>query len=200
MGFTLPRTLHVVAELGIADALEDAPQSAADLTAATGTHAGALNRALQLLATHGVFKKCGETYTYTPASRLLRSDNPQSMRPCPHAGNSRPVAYVGVSGPFSENRPFGGGEDHAQRRLLGIFCENPEDSALFNAAMTGKSHGRTVGILPAYDFSGLRSMADLGGGNGHLLKAVLAATPQLQASCSTCRKKRSRQQPPLPAV
>jgi hypothetical protein len=34
--------------------------------------------------------------------------------------------------------------------------------------------------LAAYDFSGLRSLADIGGGNGYLLKAVLGATPGLQ--------------------
>ncbi len=55
MGFTLPRTLHVVAELGIADALEDTPRRVEDLAQATGTHAGALNRALRLLSAHGVF-------------------------------------------------------------------------------------------------------------------------------------------------
>ena len=39
----------------IADALEDGPRSVDDLAQATGTHAGALNRALRLLSAHGVF-------------------------------------------------------------------------------------------------------------------------------------------------
>jgi len=66
MGFTLPRTLHVVAELGIADALGETPQSREDLAAATGTNAGALDRALRLLSAHGVFQKAG-TYAHTPS-------------------------------------------------------------------------------------------------------------------------------------
>ena len=80
MGFTLPRTLHVVAELGIADALDDTPRSVEDVAQATGTHAGALNRALRLLSAHGVFQQSDGAYAHTPASRLLRSDHPQSMR------------------------------------------------------------------------------------------------------------------------
>ena len=44
MGFTLPRTLHVVAELGIADALGEAPRNAEALATATGTDVEALTR------------------------------------------------------------------------------------------------------------------------------------------------------------
>ena len=62
----------------------------------------------------------------------------------------------------------------------GYFAEHPEHSRLFNDAMTGKSHGQTTGILGAYDFSGFRTIADIGGGNGHLLQAVRAATPSLE--------------------
>ena len=80
MGFTLPRTLHVVAELGIADALDDAPREVVDLAEATGTNAESLNRALRILSAHGVFQQRDGAYLHTPASRLLRSDHPQSMR------------------------------------------------------------------------------------------------------------------------
>src|SRR3979490_43935 len=56
-GFVLPRTLHVIAELGIADALEETPRSAEALAAATGTNAEALNRALRVLSAHGIFRR-----------------------------------------------------------------------------------------------------------------------------------------------
>ena len=42
MSHAIPRCLHVVANLGIADALDDTPRSAEDLAAATGTHADTL--------------------------------------------------------------------------------------------------------------------------------------------------------------
>ena len=79
-GFTLSRTLHVVAELGISDKLDEAPRNATELAAATSTDPEALYRALRLLAAYGIFKLSDGAWTHTPASLLLRSDHPQSMR------------------------------------------------------------------------------------------------------------------------
>jgi ubiquinone/menaquinone biosynthesis C-methylase UbiE len=43
--------------------------------------------------------------------------------------------------------------------------------------MTAKAHADNAAILDAYDFSKYRVMADIAGGRGHLLKAVLAKYP-----------------------
>ncbi len=37
-GYCLPRCLHVIANLGVADALEETPQTAAELAAAVGAN------------------------------------------------------------------------------------------------------------------------------------------------------------------
>ena len=79
-GAVLPRCLHAVANLGVADAIDDMPMSADALAAATGTHPEALSRALRLLAANGVFEYRDGLFAHSPASRLLRSDDPQSMR------------------------------------------------------------------------------------------------------------------------
>jgi len=39
--------------------------------------------------------------------------------------------------------------------------------------MAAKAHGAVAGILASYDFSGLGLIGDIGGGSGHLLRAVL---------------------------
>jgi SAM-dependent methyltransferase len=181
MGFTLPRTLHVVAELGIADALGEAPQSAEDLAATTGTHAGALSRALRLLSAHGVFQKSDGAYAHTAASRLLRSDHPQSVRPFVRMQGIPALWHIWEHLDHSLKT----GRSATEKALphggfWGYFADHPEHSRIFNDAMTGKSHGQTAGILAAYDFSGFRSIVDIGGGNGHLLQAVLAAAPKLE--------------------
>src|SRR4026209_709683 len=80
MSHGLPRCLHAVAELGIADALGESPRSAEELARHTGTDAGALARTLRALSAGGVFVALGGAWGHTPASRLLRSDHPQSMR------------------------------------------------------------------------------------------------------------------------
>ncbi len=181
MGFTLPRTLHVVAELGIADALGDTPRNGDDLAQARDTHAGALNRALRLLSAHGVFQQHDGAYRHTPASRLLRSDHPQSMRSFVRMQGIPALWHIWEHLDHS----LRSGRSAAEKTLpdgglWGYFADHPEHSRLFNDAMTGKTHGQTAGILAAYDFSGFDTIADIGGGNGHLLQAVLAATPNAE--------------------
>src|ERR1051326_458679 len=79
MSHGLPRCLHAVAELGVADALGESPRSAEELARDTGTHAEALARTLRLLSTEGIFEARADGWAHTPASRLLRSDHPQSI-------------------------------------------------------------------------------------------------------------------------
>jgi hypothetical protein len=43
--------------------------------------------------------------------------------------------------------------------------------------MVAKAHGAVAGILAAYDFSGFDRIGDIGGGNGHLLRAIMDAEP-----------------------
>jgi hypothetical protein len=74
------RCMHVVAELGVADALGDHPQSTEALAEATSTHPQSLFRVLRLLASHGIFELRNGAWNHTESSRLLRSSNPKSLR------------------------------------------------------------------------------------------------------------------------
>src|SRR5205823_8192067 len=68
----------------------------------------------------------------------------------------------------------------AKRNAGGVFAylaNNPEDRRIFDAAMTSKSHGDIAAILPAYDFSQFATIADIAGGRGHLLRAILKRSP-----------------------
>ena len=79
-GYFVPRCLHVVADLAVADVLDETPRTAADLAAAVGAHPDALGRVLRLLAAYGVFESQDDKFRHSPASRLLRTDHPHSMR------------------------------------------------------------------------------------------------------------------------
>src|SRR3977135_3995530 len=74
-GDWLPRALHVVADLAIADALDQEPRSAADLAQKVGADADALDRVWRLLASHGVFDRRRGKYAHNDLSRALRSDH-----------------------------------------------------------------------------------------------------------------------------
>ena len=80
MSHALPRCLHAVADLNVADALGDLPRTAADLAKETDTDPDALGRMLRVLSAEGIFEARDGSWEHTPTSRLLRSDHPQSMR------------------------------------------------------------------------------------------------------------------------
>ena len=179
-GYYVSRALHAVAELGVADALGDAPHPTVALADKTGAHAGALDRVLRLLAQYGVFEYNDGVVAHTPLSRLLRQDHPQSMRALVRMfGLSGFWATVGElhsavrTGEPSANRALPGG-------IWGYLKQNPDASRIFGEAMTGKAHGHIAGILGVYDFSGFGVIADVGGGHGHLIQAIVAATPAVK--------------------
>jgi O-methyltransferase domain len=180
MGFTLCRSLHVIAELGVADALSETPLDAGALAAATGTNSDALNRALRVLSAHGVFAAQDGVYAHTPASRLLRSDHPQSMRSFVRMQGIRALWHVWEDFDHALRTGRSAAEKSMPNGFWGYFAENPEHNRLFNDAMTALTHAQVAGILSTYDFSGFKTIADIGGGEGHLLRAVLAANPSAQ--------------------
>ncbi|HET6546674.1 MAG TPA: methyltransferase [Rhodanobacteraceae bacterium] len=177
-GHSVPRCLHVVADMGVADALDESPRTAAELAASVGAHPGALGRVLRLLSSHGIFEADAETFRHSPASRLLRSDHPQSMRAL--------VRMLGFPATWAVYREL----EHSVRTgrpaaekvlpegLWAYLGEHPELGSIFNAAMAGKAHSQVAGVINACDFSGFGMIGDIGGGSGHLLRAVLDVAPQ----------------------
>jgi hypothetical protein len=55
------------------------------------------------------------------------------------------------------------------------LAQHPDEAAVFDDAMAAKAESHITGILATYDFSRFRRIADVGGGRGHLLSAVLDA-------------------------
>jgi len=174
------RCLQVVAELGVADALGDEPQSTEALANATDTQPQALYRVLRLLASVGIFEWRNGTWHHTEASRFLRSDHRGSLRD-----------YVRMLGLPVFWDAFGDLEHslrtgecaftkrHAEG-AFGYLAKHPEESRIFDAAMTSKSHRDIAAILPTYDFSQFATIADIAGGRGHLLRAILKSSPKTQ--------------------
>lgn len=175
-GYCVARCLHVVADLGVADALNTAPRDARELAADVGADPDALFRILRLLAAHGIFAADGDRFSHSPASSLLRSDHPQSMRAFARMiglpvnwAIFGDIGYAATTGRPSTEAVVPDGYWHHLET-------HPEDARVFNGAMEAKAHGQIAGILAHYDFTGFGSIADIGGGRGQLLRAILAAS------------------------
>jgi C-methyltransferase len=64
--------------------------------------------------------------------------------------------------------------------LWAYFQDHPDEGQIFGEAMTAKAAADIAAILDAYDFSRFKTIADIGGGRGHLLRAVLVTVPNVQ--------------------
>lgn len=176
-GYWVPRCLHVVAELGVADHIDEKPVPVQVLARSVDAHPQALARVLRALAARGVFEEDAGGFKHTSASRLLRTDHPQSQRALArmmgmpvHWAAYGELEYSVRTGRSAMARVTPGG-------TFEYFASHPDESRLFDGAMTSKSHEQIGSVLEVYDFSGLRRIADIGGGRGHLLRAVLRDAP-----------------------
>ena len=56
---------------------------------------------------------------------------------------------------------------------------HPDEAAIVNQAMGALTQMNNQAILQAYDFSGMESLMDIGGGNGTFLRAILQKYPHM---------------------
>jgi hypothetical protein len=61
--------------------------------------------------------------------------------------------------------------------LWAYLRQRPDEADIFDHAMTAKAVAGVAGVLAVYDFGRFATMVDVGGGRGHLLRAVLDAVP-----------------------
>jgi len=172
------RALQVVAELGVADQLGDDPMDVAALAAACGARTDGLNRVLRLVADFGIFERLPhDRYRHTGASRVLRSDHPASLRAfCRmHGLPAIQAAYSHLDhAVLTEFTAF----DLVDRRgLFPYLSDHPDAADIFGHAMTARAAADIAAIAGGYDYGQFGTIADIGGGRGHLLRAVLGAAP-----------------------
>jgi hypothetical protein len=180
-GVWTAQALWAAASLGVADALADGPRTPAEIAAATGTLARPLYRVLRALASLGIFAERPDgRIENTPASEMLRSEVPGSVRDyVVFVGQPWHVAAYGeLLHSLRTGQP-------AAERVLGktvweFLRSDAEAARIFNAGMTGIIAETAVAVRDAYDFAGVRTLVDVGGGHGMLLATVLAGNPALR--------------------
>ena len=169
--------LHLVAELAVADQIGEEATSVEELAARLGADPDALDRVLSLLAAHGVFARDGRAYAHTPASRLLCSDHAMSMRAFPRMMGLPVFSTVLANLEHSLRTGAPAIEAVEPSGYWAYLQEHPDEAQIFSQAMTAKAAADIPAVLGAYDFGRFATIADIGGGRGHLLEAVLGTAP-----------------------
>jgi hypothetical protein len=173
-GYKITQAIHVAAVLGLADHLADGPRSAADLAAAAGADAGAVLRLLRALAAIGVLtEEADGRFSLTPMGEALRADADHTVHP--FAVMTGQDYYWRAWGALLHSVRTG---ENAFTAVHGVGTwtyrnAHPVEDAVFNAAMMANARRVDPVLAASIDVGGATRIADIGGGRGSLLMALL---------------------------
>lgn len=178
MGYFRSRVLSAAARLGVADALGDGERTVEQLASVCESQPGSLYRLLRALASFGVVAETRPaSFVLTTSGNRLRKDATESewasvvfwgdlladnwayLTECVRTGHSAKTV-----------RPEG---------FPSRFLQDPNAGAIFRAVMGTAPAQDYMPIARAWDFSKYHSVADLGGGGGALIAAILKAFPNV---------------------
>ena len=178
-GGAMTKATCVAAELRIPDHLAGGASRIDELAQATGTHGPSLHRLMRALASLGLcMERDDGGFELTAAGALLRADAPESLRATAiwygrHMWTTWGNLLHSVKTGESARKLATGTEG------FGHLAGDHEVSETFNHAMAEMTGIIAREVVERYDFSGLRRIADIGGGHGALLKTVLDAYPHM---------------------
>ncbi|RWK40016.1 methyltransferase [Mesorhizobium sp.] len=177
-GFQVSQAICVAATLGIADHLKDGKRTSGELAALTNTNSQALYRLLRALASVGVFHEAEDRFfSLTPVGSALRSDVQHSVAPWAILAG-RPYFRQAWSDLLHSVSTGENAFRHAHGKGVWEYrAEHPEESVIFDRAMTAMSRGVAAAVLAAYDFRRFSVVMDVAGGQGALLAEILRRNP-----------------------
>jgi len=172
--------VSALARLGIPDRLQSGPKTVEELANAVGAKPELLFRLMRATAGLGILAQTPDgKWEQTPMSSVLRSDATETLRhfACLIADDW----HVRGLGSLDETVRTG---EQATDRIYGMpvftyFEKERKSGENFNRAMTSFSTVEAPKIAEAYDFSGIRSVTDIGGGHGLFLATILKHYPEM---------------------
>ena len=180
--YWVSQAIYVAAKLGIADLLKDGPQSCVTLATATGTDAASLFRLMRALASVGIFSHvCRDCFALSRLAESLQTDIPGSLKTMVmsigeiHYQACGSLLHSIQTGSPAFNNVFG-------TSLFDYLQHNAGAADTFNQGMTNLSSMLAYAVLMAYDFTGISSIVDIGGGEGRLLRKILELNPDMRGT------------------
>lgn len=171
--------LRAFVKTGMADRLAQGAALPEEIARDLSLHAPSVKRALRFLAGYDVVRATGDTFELTEIGRCAASRGPLSV--------ANFISYTGEpwhlmpwarldetlrTGQPAFNITYGSGFfDYTQ--------EHPEIEAAFDRAMNDAAKLHATAVAETYDFSEGSPVADIGGGSGLVLRAILHRYPKI---------------------
>ncbi|MER6414113.1 methyltransferase [Streptomyces humidus] len=179
---TTPMTIRVAATLRVADHIADGTGDLAALAERTGVAAPALRRVMRHLVAVGVFcEPSPDSYALAEVGKELCTQGPGDARSwldLESAIGRVDLALTDLLESVRTGRPPAGRTGDTWEAL----DQDPDLSRTFDEQMAAGAAAKAPGLAEAFDWSSAAHVVDVGGGNGTLLAALLAAHPHLRGT------------------
>jgi len=180
-GFFPAQVIQVLAALGVPDALGERPRATPELAARIAADAPALGRLLRAGAGLGLLDRDADgAWRLTATGGLLRTGVPGSMGNLARLFCGDPVWRAWGELEWSVRTGGVALERITGRGAFEHMAGDPAMLAVFTEAMAEGTRMAAPGAVASCDLDGVGTLVDVGGGNGTLLAAFLAAHPDLR--------------------
>ena len=179
-GYMGSQALSLAAELKLADHIDAGRVTSGDLASVTNTHQPSLYRLLRTLVAIGLFTEpTPDHFGLTDVGEQLRTNSPNSLWAFTRFFTN-PALFTSWQ---QVKHTVTTGEcafDHVHGKNVYVhLAEHAELSTLFNVAMGQESRIAAGLVAAGYDYTGVRKVVDVGGGDGTVVAAILGAHPHL---------------------
>jgi len=172
------RVLCAAARLGVADVLQAGERSVADIARVCAADAAALRRLLRALAAMGVVAQISpDTFALTQFGEKLRKDVANSAWPAViFWADWLADSWSSLTDCVRTGKSAAALRPDLEKR----WQQEPEGALLFRAVMGTAPAKSYQPVARAWNFSAARVIADLGGGGGAMIDAILAIHPDVR--------------------
>ncbi|HEX5183041.1 MAG TPA: methyltransferase [Allosphingosinicella sp.] len=189
MGFWASKTLLSAVELDLFTALGSEPKTGAELERALGLHPRATWDFLDALVALGLLERAGDgpaaRYANTPATAAyLDRQSPLYVGGLLEMANARLYRFWADLTPALQTGRPQNEIKHQGKPMFAELYADPQRLEQFMGAMAGASMGNFHALAEGFDFSHIRTLADIGGAAARLSITVARRHPHLQ--CLSC--------------
>jgi O-methyltransferase domain/Dimerisation domain len=180
MGFAPSCVLCAAARLGVADALGDAERSASEVATACNADPSSMYRLLRAMAALGLLNETSpQHFRLTALGRPLRKDVPDSAWAAVVFWADLLASFWSRLGECVRTGK-NGAQVMEQAGIPSRWSQEPDAGSIFRAVMGTSPAEDYAPIADAWPFPASGVVADLGGGGGSLILAILERYPNVR--------------------
>ena len=164
----------------VPDLLDAGPVHGTELARQAGLHPLSTTRALRALTAFGLFREVEPSvFAHSEASSLFR-DAPGGLRN--YALFATSEQFLKSCAALGHSLQTGqAAHDHALgQKVWEYMRDHPDDNVAFNRGLAEIRKDEQAAIAAAYDWSGVKSVVDVGAGAGSLVASILSMNPQMR--------------------